>query len=58
MIQRIVLAFILVAALAWTFRRILNGIRASESDPGPSPACRGCPFEDRCTTTNEEDCPS
>ncbi len=55
MIQSIALAIILIAALAWTGRRVWLGL-SNGSDPTCKPAaCRGCPHASNCGTEKELD---
>jgi len=48
MIQGIALAIILLAALAWTGRRIWMGLSSSQDPNTRSAACRGCPNAGSC----------
>ncbi len=55
MIQGIALAVILIAALAWTGRRVWHGL-STTSDPTCKPAaCRGCPHASSCGDEKESD---
>ncbi len=48
MIQGIALAIILIAALAWTGRRVWLGLSMASDPTARSAACRGCPDADSC----------